>query len=655
MQLSRNLFLVLALALFMLTSCGGGGGGGVDLPPDVTKTPTTGASEGSTSSPKDLGTTAVAYPSGTVGYGGMSYYQFTTTSAGSYIISLTNTTVKMEWQLFAQKSDLGYITATDIASQDDIFTSPRDLVAVAPNLDANRTYYLMVTDWDTSGGTYHISIVNGSSEGSKNNPVALTPDGSAHSGGIDMYGYSYYTFTTTGGTYNIDISGLSVPTNSLTWTLYSDAGFTTPIPGLTCNDVNVAGPINCAAPNLAAGTYYLSVHNYYSYATQPTAYTIAVVPDSIGYYATPVFLPLDTHVTGTVLENEMNHYYVNLPTPGAYTFTIGTLENISWELYSDPGYSSLVKSCAYQTSMSGQTNCSTGNIAHGTYYLRLINNYSAPVAFDLIATGQGGSEGAVGDPVQLTSRATYSGGKVTASGASYYSFQTEALSASAPYLIALSSPGYWVSWTIYSDAAYTSTITSCNSTNWSNDVVCSTSEPNGSAPLLPGTTYYVKVTGSSSSASTYSVKVSPLAAPAGCSAGGTCYGFEGGALTPFTGTWSAVTGTAGSGTSSVQSGMSNAGKQSSNCFNSANLTDVKYVVFSLHTNLGGFSDTLGVYLDGWTSGGVLNEWSGANEWQRVVVRVFSGGSHYYQWCQLKNAVDNFVDNNAWVDDVEFVY
>ena len=104
-------------------------------------------SEGTTSVPKDLGTTPVSYPNGAVAYAGRSYYQFTTGQAGSYIIKVTNTTAAMQWDLFAQKS---YFNAFSnyIATADDIGDPVGDLIANAPNLDANTTYYLQVWDWD---------------------------------------------------------------------------------------------------------------------------------------------------------------------------------------------------------------------------------------------------------------------------------------------------------------------------------------------------------------------------------------------------------------------------------------------------------------------------------------------------------------------------
>lgn len=165
--------------MVLLVSCGGGGGSAA---PDGDGGGGTGTgsivSEGTTSVPKDLGTTPISYPNGAVAYAGHSYYQFTTGEAGSYIIKVTNTTATMLWELFAQKSYFNDPFSNYIATADDIGDPVGDLIANAPNLDANTTYYLQVWDWDAHGGTYQISTENGSSEGSKNTPIALSPEGS---------------------------------------------------------------------------------------------------------------------------------------------------------------------------------------------------------------------------------------------------------------------------------------------------------------------------------------------------------------------------------------------------------------------------------------------------------------------------------------------
>ena len=69
----------------------------------------------------------------------------------------------MRRDLFAQKS---YFNAFSnyIATADDIGDPVGDLIANAPNFDANTTYYLQVWDWDAYSGTYQISTENGSGE-----------------------------------------------------------------------------------------------------------------------------------------------------------------------------------------------------------------------------------------------------------------------------------------------------------------------------------------------------------------------------------------------------------------------------------------------------------------------------------------------------------
>ena len=271
-------------------------------------------------------------------------------------------------------------------------------------------------------------------------------------------------------------------------------------------------------------------------------------------------------------------------------------------------------------------------------------------------TAQGGSEGAKEDPILLVSRTSHTTGRVAPSGTSYYKFQTEALSGSEPYLITLTGlpASVSLSWSVYSDANYSTPIASCYSSNWSKDVVCSTAETYGSSPLTPGTFYYLSVSNQYSTYATYTVGVSPLAASVGCSAGGTCYTFEGGTTSPLVG-WSTDISSSGTGTYSARSNMANKNTQST-CLSLSNVTDVKLISFSLRTNLGGSMDALAVYLDSWLSGTQLgSEWTGINQWQRVVVRPPSGGLHSFLLCHEKGLFDNVTDNNAWVDDVELNY
>ena len=90
------------------------------------------------------------------------------------------------------------------------------------NLDASKTYYIKISGFGTI--TYSLTVSQGGSEGSKNNPVELTL-GTAHSGTIDnlnYYGNSYYKFTTSAAdNYTLTMNN----SDALDCQLYSDATF----------------------------------------------------------------------------------------------------------------------------------------------------------------------------------------------------------------------------------------------------------------------------------------------------------------------------------------------------------------------------------------------------------------------------------------------
>jgi len=93
-------------------------------------------------------------------------------------------------------------------------------------LDNGSTYYLKIYGYGE--GTYSLTVSQGGSEGSVNNPVALTVD-TAHSGkveGTSTYGKSYYKFTTASGDPN-NHSLTMTNSDSMDCDLYSDSGFST--------------------------------------------------------------------------------------------------------------------------------------------------------------------------------------------------------------------------------------------------------------------------------------------------------------------------------------------------------------------------------------------------------------------------------------------
>ena len=138
---------------------------------------------------------------------GYSYYKFTTSStgAGSYKLSIaslaiTESSSSSSSVIAFLYSGSGYNTSTQLDSES--CAASCTLYFDYANRDASTTYYLRMYGYGK--GTYTLNMQQGGSEGSKNNPVALTL-GEAHTGGkVEGYYYywghrgnSYYKFTTT--------------------------------------------------------------------------------------------------------------------------------------------------------------------------------------------------------------------------------------------------------------------------------------------------------------------------------------------------------------------------------------------------------------------------------------------------------------------------
>jgi len=163
-----------------------------------------GTNEGTASSPVEL--TVGTAKSGSVGRSGYSYYKFTTTSgAGSYKLAISSLSISDSWYSSASVntsiySNSGY-TSTSTWDYESCLADCT-LYFDYKNLDNNTSYYLQISGYGAV--TYSLTVTQGGSEGSKNNPVALTL-GEAHTGGkVEGYYYywehrgnSYYKFTTT--------------------------------------------------------------------------------------------------------------------------------------------------------------------------------------------------------------------------------------------------------------------------------------------------------------------------------------------------------------------------------------------------------------------------------------------------------------------------
>ena len=181
-------------------------------------------SDGSASSPVEL--TVGTAKEGSVAKSGYSYYKFTPASgSGSYklaiaSLSITDSASDNSSVTTYLYSDSGYSSELDNESCQASCTLNFNYAG----LDNGSTYYLKIYGYGE--GTYSLTVSQGGSEGSVNNPVALTL-GTPHSGkveGTSTYGKSYYKFTTSGSDdYNLTMTN----SDSMDCDLYSDSGFST--------------------------------------------------------------------------------------------------------------------------------------------------------------------------------------------------------------------------------------------------------------------------------------------------------------------------------------------------------------------------------------------------------------------------------------------
>lgn len=524
---------------------------------------------------------------------------------------------------------------------------------------------------------------SGTGEGSKITPVTLKPDGSSHAGSVDSFGYSYYSFTTTGGSYVISIGGLSVPKDILSWIIYSDLDFTSPVSGETCNDSygsGTPGAIACAAPNLPAGTYYLRVYNY---GSQPTAYSIAVTPDtSGGYVNTPMQLALETAYDQTISANGYDYYYFVLPAGASGTYKINltsTNADMGWVLYSDSIYSASLVNCDTSSS-PGSESCMTSNLDHGTYYVKVYMSNALPgtYPYTITVTAEGGSEGSPNEPVSLTTGVSYAGkagpgaGEWINYGYSYYSFTP---TQNMAYLISLTSvatgttwPG--VSWNLFSTSDFsTGSLGSCAEVTFAGDLICRTGAYPLSTPskLTAGTPYYISVQNGTASANTYTITITPFDVSLGCnSGGGTCYNFESGIPADISTTINNLTDaqpsqapwalfsepvSIGTGTKGFTStAPKNNPPSYFSCFKFS-ATDVKWIGYSEQSTVssgGAYGYSVSIFLE---DASWYQLQSSQGSWDRSVFIPPSGGTHTYEWCYWSSPDTDA----ALLDDIELHY
>ena len=192
-------------------------------------TTSSGSSDGTASSPMEL-TVGTAKSGGIASYG-YSYYKFTTSSTGagnyklainSLVMTESSSSISVNTYLYSNSgySGTGYLDSEYCAASCTLYFDYE-------NLDASKTYYLKLSGYGTV--TYSLTVSQGGSEGSKNNPVALTL-GEAHTGGkVEGYfhssehrGNSYYKFlTTSADNYTLSMNN----SDSLDCFLFTDSSY----------------------------------------------------------------------------------------------------------------------------------------------------------------------------------------------------------------------------------------------------------------------------------------------------------------------------------------------------------------------------------------------------------------------------------------------
>ncbi len=241
-------------------------------------------SDGSASSPVEL--TVGTAKEGSFAKYGHSFYKFTpaSTGAGSYKLAIASLSVSDSYSSSSSVttylySDSGYSTSTLLDSESCLASCTLNFDYAG--LDNGSTYYLKIYGYGK--GTFSLTVSQGGSEGSVNNPVALALGTTAHSGkveGTSSYGKSYYKFTTAdsgdAGSHTLTMTN----SDSMDCDLYSDSGFSTLVSSLRngCTaGTNLSGNFTGSSGSglTEETTYYLRIEGQSSTAKAST-YNITV-------------------------------------------------------------------------------------------------------------------------------------------------------------------------------------------------------------------------------------------------------------------------------------------------------------------------------------------------------------------------------------------
>ena len=244
-------------------------------------------------------------------------------------------------------------------------------------------YLLLIITFSASCSIEEESEDYGETEGSPTSPLTLTL-GTAHSGKVAKWDYSYYSFTTSStgaGTYELAATSLAI-TDS--WNSAKSIGIEAYTAQSSPNTSSVAimeylladGTAYFGYKNVnASTTYYIRIYGY-----GLGTYTLTLSKGgSEGSVSNPVELTLGTAHSGTVegyeSDSSNGNSFYKFTTSGAdnYTLTMTNSDSLDCYLYSNSNLSSssLVDGCTEGANLSGTFNGSngTGLSESTTYYL----------------------------------------------------------------------------------------------------------------------------------------------------------------------------------------------------------------------------------------------------------------------------------------------
>jgi hypothetical protein len=192
-----------------------------------------------------------------------------------------------------------------------------------------------------------------------------------------------------------------------------------------------------------------------------------------------------------------SYYSFIAPATGEYTIVVSNATTtLSWVLYSNSGFTSMVEACGGSSSLPCYVHLTGG----ATYYLT-VNNFSisSGTFYTITVSAGGGNEGSIASPVQLVVGTPYNA-TINSSGDGYYYFMANR---DGSFVISLTNTHTDLSWSLSTNASYTSYVVfQCNTTSSAGDEACSTTN------LAAGLPYYLKVHNRDSSDDAFTITVS---------------------------------------------------------------------------------------------------------------------------------------------------